>query len=372
MSNRRAPTPSLGGNDLNLKPVMNGIRIDKGGERGIIELNGLESGINIKKRGKISVELDGLNGNIYCGGPSGVDGDLVLYRANATNDIRAADKAAFHLDADLARMIIRDPDLKPRFLLDGKNGEFKFYSNDGRPTITCDGIRGNYICGGNGQDGDVVGLKPDTNYNTYSQFQSILNSAARFWLDSGTATCRIGSNGRSGFIRLFDANNNNITNDSASTIVLDGKTGTGTFRDVIISGADCAEEFEVEGSGAVEPGTIMVLGKEEGTVKQSSHEYDKEIVGVVSGAGSYKPGLVLDKRLSNTKRVPIALVGKVFCKVDADYAPIKRGDLLTTSNTIGHAMKADNPSKAFGAIMGKALHSLTSGRGLVPMLVSLQ
>jgi hypothetical protein len=55
---------------------------------------------------------------------------------------------------------------------------------------------------------------------------------------------------------------------------------------------------------------------------------------------------------------PIALMGKVLCKVDATQAPINVGDLLTTSPTAGHAMKADNPEKAFGTVIGKALSSL--------------
>src|SRR5262249_53947864 len=55
------------------------------------------------------------------------------------------------------------------------------------------------------------------------------------------------------------------------------------------------------------------------------------------------------------KAAQIALMGKVCCKVDATFAPVKVGDLLTTSSTTGHAMKATNPMLAFGAVIGKAL-----------------
>jgi hypothetical protein len=65
-------------------------------------------------------------------------------------------------------------------------------------------------------------------------------------------------------------------------------------------------------------------------------------------------------------------MGKVFCKIDARYAPIEAGDLLTTSDTPGHAMKATDPMKAFGTVVGKALGSLENGTGLVPVLVALQ
>ena len=60
------------------------------------------------------------------------------------------------------------------------------------------------------------------------------------------------------------------------------------------------------------------------------------------------------------------------CKVDADIAPIKVGDLLTTSPTKGHAQKVENPAEAVGAILGKALASLREGKGTIPILVMIQ
>ena len=71
-------------------------------------------------------------------------------------------------------------------------------------------------------------------------------------------------------------------------------------------------------------------------------------------------------------RMPLALVGKVYCKVDAGHGAIEIGDLLTTSPTPGHAMKAADPMRAFGAVIGKALRPLASGTGLIPILVALQ
>ena len=65
-------------------------------------------------------------------------------------------------------------------------------------------------------------------------------------------------------------------------------------------------------------------------------------------------------------------MGKVYCKVDATYSSIEIGDLLTTSSTIGHAMKADDPLKAFGTVIGKALQPLKEGKGMIPVLVALQ
>jgi len=141
--------------------------------------------------------------------------------------------------------------------------------------------------------------------------------------------------------------------------------------DIRLTNADCAEDFDVAGAVTVEPGTVMVLGHE-GALSESHQAYDKRVAGVISGAGDYKPGIVLDKRRTAGNRQPVALLGKVFCKVDAQFGAIEVGDLLTTSPTPGHAMKTNDPFKAFGAVIGKALRPLTDGQGLIPILIALQ
>jgi hypothetical protein len=71
-------------------------------------------------------------------------------------------------------------------------------------------------------------------------------------------------------------------------------------------------------------------------------------------------------------RCALALTGKVWCKVDADCAPVEIGDMLTSSPTPGHAMRATDQARAFGSVIGKSLGSLQAGRGLVLVLVALQ
>lgn len=141
--------------------------------------------------------------------------------------------------------------------------------------------------------------------------------------------------------------------------------------DLFLQGADCAEEFDVAEAAAIGPGTVVVLGQD-GTLHQCQQPYDKKVAGVISGAGNYRPGMILDRHQSQENRMPVALVGKVFCKVDARSAPIEIGDMLTTSPTPGHAMKAGDPLKAFGSVMGKALRPLRDGQGLIPILITLQ
>jgi hypothetical protein len=128
-------------------------------------------------------------------------------------------------------------------------------------------------------------------------------------------------------------------------------------QDIVLTnpGQDCAEDFDVALDESIDPGTVMVLG-EGGALRTGSKAYDKRVAGIVSGAGDFRPAIVLGKQNhALQRRAPIALMGKVYGKVDASYGAIEVGDLLTTSTTHGHAMKADDPHRAFGSIIGKAL-----------------
>jgi hypothetical protein len=180
----------------------------------------------------------------------------------------------------------------------------------------------------------------------------------------GTSVTGVGVHGKGGHLAgLFEG-------DIRVTGKVDCPTSTINCFDVNIVNADCAEEFELAGTGVIEPGTLMSFGSD-GNLLPSSEAYDGKVAGVISGAGEYKPGIVLDKRHGGN-RVPIALLGKVYCKVDAEYSAIDVGDLLTTSPTAGHAMKATDPARAFGAVIGKALRAKSDGRGMIPVLIALQ
>jgi hypothetical protein len=166
-----------------------------------------------------------------------------------------------------------------------------------------------------------------------------------------------GSNDAGGFAGVFDGRVS-ISGDCVVT------------GDVRLAGADLAEHFEVADAGGVDAGTVMVLDGID-RVRVSDIAYDSKVAGVVAGAGEYRPGVVLDHREHPGNRKPLALVGKVYCKVDASGVPIEIGDLLTTSSTPGHAMKAVDPSRTFGAVLGKAMGACAGGTGLVPVLVAL-
>ena len=69
----------------------------------------------------------------------------------------------------------------------------------------------------------------------------------------------------------------------------------------------------------------------------------------------------------------VALAGRVYCNVDATEQAVQAGDLLTTSTTPGHAMKATDYDRARGAILGKAMQKLEQGqKGQILVLVTLQ
>lgn len=176
-------------------------------------------------------------------------------------------------------------------------------------------------------------------------------------LDAVDGSVRVGSKDHDGLISVRNQ-------QGIETVSIRGADG-----DIVLKGADCAEEFEVEGD--VEPGSVLVLN-DEGHLEQCRKSYDTKVAGVVSGAGPFKPGIILGGNSKNPGRVPVALVGRVMCLADASREAIRTGDLLTTAKASGHAMKVSNKRRAFGAVLGKALAPLPNGRGLIPILVALQ
>jgi hypothetical protein len=141
---------------------------------------------------------------------------------------------------------------------------------------------------------------------------------------------------------------------------------------MIRGGADLAEPFAMSGDD-VQPGAVVVIDSDHpGRLKLSTEPYDSRVAGIVSGAGGVQPGISMIQTDMLEGGRNVALSGRVFALVDATEHPVRPGDLLTTSATPGHAMKAANPTQAQGAILGKAMTPLPEGCGLVLVLVSLQ
>lgn len=84
------------------------------------------------------------------------------------------------------------------------------------------------------------------------------------------------------------------------------------------------------------------------------------------------PGMIIGPENQTNKNKPLSVSGMVYCYVDASKEPIAVGDLLTSSSTVGHAMKASDPFLSRGAIIGKAMEPFSAGKGLILILVTLQ
>jgi len=352
------------------------------------------------------ITLDGDKAGISAGG-NRKNGDLVLYDIGGNERmIIGVDKTISALDASgktvfavfdktiagvlvgtdkeeggkkAGRIVLRDKVGNASIDLDGGLALMTFRDEDGDDSIKLDGSDGS------------ISVEVDGYGRLAFNPHALKGSVAGLFLGGAITPGYIsirGNRGREDSIRINGLGPNIILQDNVgkdslkldgearkvimqdisgkNSIILDGRTG-----DIMLKNADCAEDFDIVELAEAEPGNVMVIS-EDGKLQRSNKAYDTRVAGVISGAGDYKPGLVLDKKQSDESRRSISLIGKVYCKVDADSLPVEVGDMLTTSFVPGHAMKASDPVKAFGAVIGKALRPLRKGKALIPILIALQ
>jgi hypothetical protein len=137
-------------------------------------------------------------------------------------------------------------------------------------------------------------------------------------------------------------------------------------------GLDYAEGFDVAGETKdIGPGAVLVIDpKSPGRLAISRSAYDRKVAGIVAGAKGLGSGVRLGAGQFDHD---VALAGRVYCNVVAGPQGIEPGDLLTTADVPGHAMKAGDHAKSQGAILGKAMEPLAAGkRGQILVLVTLQ
>lgn len=200
--------------------------------------------------------------------------------------------------------------------------------------------------------------------------------AAYFYTNGGTSSIEIDGHETdgAGAIRLMNA-------AGTTTITLDPEfSGDGRVITEVLQitgGSDLSEQFEIspcDPATDVQPGMIVCIdASHQGQLVVSNSPYDRTVAGIISGAGGVKSGMLMSQTGAITNgKYPVALTGRVYCLADATHGAISPGDLLTTSPTPGHAMKAGDPLRAAGAVIGKAMTSLAEGKGLVLVLVTLQ
>jgi filamentous hemagglutinin len=121
--------------------------------------------------------------------------------------------------------------------------------------------------------------------------------------------------------------------------------------------ADLAEYYSADAD--YEPGTVLVFGGE-AELTVTSISSDSRVAGVVTT----NPAYVMNASLEGT-RACLALQGRIPVKV---IGTVRKGDMLTTSNTPGYAIKAMNPT--VGTIIGKALENKDDpGMGVIQVAI---
>jgi hypothetical protein len=354
-------------------------RIELNGEMATIEL-GAQNGATIVlngNEGRMGIGAEDPEARLHVhGGGNNEWGMILSSPGGSARGLKISTAWYGHDDIPLLEVGALDGTREVHRFVVNANGDGFFYRADGSPSIHLDGNEGQvgigtkdpearlHVHGGDNNKwgmilsspgGSAHGLKISTAYHGHADIP-LLQAGAHNRAGDEVRRFVVNANGDGFFYRA----------DGSPSIHLDGEAG-----DIKLLGADCAEDFDVLATDAVEPGSVMIIDQD-GILQPCADAYDKRVAGVISGAGDLKPGLVLNRKEERSDRMPIALVGKVNCKVDATRAPIEVGDLLTTSSMRGHAMKVAEPLRAFGAVLGKALRPLSEGTGVIPILVTLQ
>lgn len=367
--------------------------------------------------GNTTISLDGTTGDVTVGG-GGQMGNVVVRGSGDSERIR--------LDSGSSKITCNETDGTPvveigggiagtaRICLDGSDNKIVIRDADSNILAQL-GANANLVLGGGDDDGDVtlkdsegnirihagggLGIIELKNENEVNRVE--LSSEGSIAVGGGSRHGELTVLGAVGTQRIrLDASNNNIVlkDEDANIVAQLGEDGnlvlgggaydgdikvkndqgtitveiSGNTGDILLFNADCAEEFDLSASTLdASPGTVLVL-EDDGRLVPCLAAYDRRVAGIAAGAGEYKPGIVLDRRVTGFKRIAVALVGKTYCRVDAGYGPVAVGTPLTTSATPGHAQAAADPLRGFGATIGKALAPLASGCGLIPVLVSLR
>ena len=213
---------------------------------------------------------------------------------------------------------------------------------------------GSYITGGDGgSEGAALTLAVDaTDANTASK---VVARDASGNFSAGTITATLSGTATEATNVTVTANN--TTNETVYITFVDGATGTqGIETDTnltynpstnILSTtassaqyADLAEKYVADSTYSV--GHVVVLGGSQ-EITESTQENDTRIAGVISDKWAY---------LMNEQEdgPAVALKGKVSCKV---VGSVKKGDLLVSSSTPGHAVASDNPNPM--AVLGRSM-----------------
>jgi len=219
--------------------------------------------------------------------------------------------------------------------------------------------------------GDVTGSGTVTNLGNVSFATTIAANSVALGTDTTGNYVGAGAtsgNGISGSVSseggTFTVTSNATNANTGSTIVF--RDGSGNFSAGVITAtttaaryADLAERYTADAD--YEPGTVLVFGGE-AEVTQCTSKYDKRIAGIVST----DPAFLMNESLEDG--VSVGLVGRLPCKVVGE---VRKGDLMVSSDTAGHAEAwRDESNPPAGSVIGKALENKTgAGADVIEVVV---
>jgi len=155
-----------------------------------------------------------------------------------------------------------------------------------------------------------------------------------------------------------------IINDQANGVGNIGNA-TGYFNTIFAQAtsaqyADVAEKYLADQS--YEPGTVVEIGGAAEVTTTTAFASTK-----IAGVVSTDPALIMNSGANGEHVVPVALLGRVPCRV---AGPIRRGDLLCSGTIPGHAVSLPQDQYRPGAVIGKALQDYDSATtGIIEILV---
>lgn len=227
-----------------------------------------------------------------------------------------------------------------------------------------------------GDNPDPAGWAGAFNGNLYySGQQNQLNVADNFFATVRAADFNFGHSSRRGtpgraLVDLGSELHLNFNSDWANTVI--GGANVSVCTLTIRGGCDIAEPFKMSDNEIPKGAVVIIDENNPGHLKMSEQAHDRRVAGIISGANGVNTGVQLTQEGMFENGQNVALSGRVYVQADTGNGGIKPGDLLTTSDVPGHAMKVTDHAKAQGAILGKAMTSLEKGKGYVLVLVTLQ
>lgn len=231
---------------------------------------------------------------------------------------------------------------------------------------------------GDGNEGTVLKLFNEINANNTIELDGAdANDSGAILLSSSGGNKSIlidaqNNNGSGkGLIELYDENGNATLKMDADYM---GNSRVTTDELAIMGGSDLSEMFDVNADFDFRPGYIVSLDPNNpGELAISNKANDPLVAGVISGANGIKPGMLMGQAGTIADGdTPVALTGRVYTYCNNSNGEIQPGDLLTTSDQPGYAMKANQDKMNRGTIIGKAISALTDKEGLVLVLINLQ